>query len=126
MRHEPDESRFSIGDLSREARVSARAIRCYIAEGLPPPMGSGRRAVYTRAHLDRLRLIGQMKNEFLPLREIRRRLVNLDEGEIRRLAEERVEYADMAPPMSARRSESARRRTLEIREEPSGAGTPHP
>jgi DNA-binding transcriptional MerR regulator len=118
---------FSIGELSREAGVSVRTIRYYITEGLLPPPEGEPRPVYTRAHLDRLRLIGRMKNEFLPLKEIRRHLAHLDDNEIRRLAEETtIEEADVAPsmpPMSAPppRSEPVRRRAVEIREEPSDA-----
>jgi DNA-binding transcriptional MerR regulator len=121
------DQQFSIGELSREAGVSVRTIRYYIAEGLLPPTESGPRAVYTRAHLDRLRLIGRMKNEFLPLKEIRRHLATLDDDEIRRLAEEMVVEdiepmpAPMSPRMSAPLPEPVRRRAFEIREEPSGA-----
>jgi len=91
---ERDEPRYSLSELTDEAGVSVRTVRYYVAEGLlPPPVTAGPRSFYTRAHLDRLRLIDRMKTSYLPLKEIRRRLTALDDEEIRRLVE--VE----APPL---------------------------
>jgi DNA-binding transcriptional MerR regulator len=80
-RHHDEQSRpgdtasYSLDELSNEADVTPRTIRYYIAEGLlPPPESAGRNARYTQEHLDRLRLIAQMKEQFLPLKEIRRRI----------------------------------------------------
>lgn len=127
---------FSIGELANEAGVSIRTIRYYLAEGLLPPAEGGPRAIYTQAHLDRLRLIGQLKNAFLPLKEIRRQLSHLDEAEIHRLAEETlvITETDRLPPLSMPMSmpppgpmpapalfPDHRRRQTELREEPSGA-----
>src|SRR5688572_20946479 len=82
-----DAHQFGIGELAEEAGVSVRTVRYYIAEGLlPPPVVAGARSHYTRAHLDRLRLIGHLKAAYLPLREIRRRLDALDEGQVALLA----------------------------------------
>ena len=116
------DQQFSIGELANEAGVSVRTIRYYLAEGLLPPAEGGPRAIYTQAHLDRLRLIGQLKNNFLPLKEIRRQLSNLDEVEIHRLAEKTVivAEADRLPTMPAPLPDQ-RRRHLELREEPSAA-----
>ena len=61
-----------------------RTVRYYIAEGLlPPPEGSGPGSSYTRGHLDRLRLIQRLKEAYLPLKEIRRRLSGLGDDEVR-------------------------------------------
>jgi DNA-binding transcriptional MerR regulator len=49
---------------------------------LPPPVAAGPRSYYSEIHLQRLRLIGFMKDAFLPLREIRRRLQELGDDEI--------------------------------------------
>ncbi len=78
--------RYSLPELTRAAEVSTRTIRYYISEGLlPPPTGAGPGSHYTDAHLDRLRLIGQLKTEYLPLREIRRRLDSLGDDAVRAL-----------------------------------------
>ena len=86
-----------IGELAQAAGVSARTIRYYIVEGLlPPPDGAGLGASYDQTHLDRLRLIRHLKDTYLPLREIRRRLTGLDDAAVRaRLAE-----IDREPPTS--------------------------
>jgi DNA-binding transcriptional MerR regulator len=98
-----DEPRYSLSELTEEAGVSVRTVRYYIAEGLlPPPAGAGPRSHYTRAHLDRLRLIDRLKTAYLPLKEIRRRLVALDDAEVRRLVEqEPARPPESRPPDSA-------------------------
>ncbi len=99
---------MSLAALTKAAGVSTRTVRYYIAEGLlPPPTGAGPRSAYTRAHLDRLRLIGHLKDAYLPLREIRRRLDALTDDEVRRLLrtlegeDRRDDAADLptAPPV---------------------------
>lgn len=90
---------MSLGELTGAADVSVRTVRYYIAEGLlPPPLGAGPGSAYTRGHLDRLRMIQQLKEAYLPLKEIRRRLAGLDDGEIRALlaADEREELDEDA------------------------------
>jgi DNA-binding transcriptional MerR regulator len=70
--------------LTAAADVSVRTVRYYIAEGLlPPPEGSGPGSSYTRGHLDRLLLIQRLKEAYLPLKEIRRRLSGLGDDEVR-------------------------------------------
>ncbi len=82
----PAERRLPLRELTRGAGVSVRTVRYYIAEGLlPPPVGGGPQSAYTQGHLDRLRLIGRLKDRYLPLKEIRRRLAGLDDAEVRRL-----------------------------------------
>src|SRR4051812_15528391 len=79
-----DETRYSLQELTRAANVSVRTVRYYIAEGLlPPPVSAGARSFYGEPHLDRLRLIGLLKDSFLPLKEIRRRLTGLDDAAVR-------------------------------------------
>lgn len=99
---------LTIAELARRAGVTPRTIRYYVAEGLlPPPRGGGQRRLYARGHLVRLFAIKRLKEAFLPLAEIRRRLASLSDGEIERLAQggsplaagERREYlAAFAPP----------------------------
>jgi len=74
---------FKISALAKRTGVSARTIRYYVSEGLlPAPRSRGRYAEYGVAHLNRLRLIGQLKSEYLPLREIRDRIAHLTESEV--------------------------------------------
>jgi DNA-binding transcriptional MerR regulator len=72
-----DEQReYTIGELAEDAGVSTRTIRYYVSEGLlPPPVGSGPTSRYTSAHRERLAIIDRLKAQYLPLREIRRRLI---------------------------------------------------
>lgn len=67
---------YSISELADEAGVSTRTIRYYVSEGLlPPPVGSGPNSRYTNAHREQLEIIGRLKAQYLPLKEIRRRLI---------------------------------------------------
>lgn len=85
----PAERRLSLAELAGTADVSPRTVRYYVAEGLlPPPVGAGPGSHYTVAHRDRLRLIGELKAAYLPLREIRRRLAGLDDAAVRALLAE--------------------------------------
>jgi DNA-binding transcriptional MerR regulator len=55
------ESAYRIGELAREAGVTPRTVRYYQERKLlPPPRRVGRIAWYSRAHLVRLRVIGQL------------------------------------------------------------------
>jgi DNA-binding transcriptional MerR regulator len=77
------EDRLLIHELAERANASIRTIRYYTEEGLlPPPDMQGKYALYTQAHADRLMLIAQMKDRFLPLREIRALLSTLSDAEV--------------------------------------------
>ena len=92
--------RLTLSELTAAADVSVRTVRYYIAEGLlPPPEGSGPGSAYTQGHLDRLRLIQRLKEAYLPLKEIRRRLSGVSDEEMRILLEADVNRA--APATSA-------------------------
>lgn len=76
-------TRYSLNELTGEAAVSARTVRYYITEGLlPPPIVAGARSYYTQEHLDRLKLVNLLKENYLPLREIRKRLTGMSAAEI--------------------------------------------
>ncbi len=76
--------RYRIAELARATGVTPRTIRYYVAEGLlPPPEGAGPAAVYSAGHRDRLELIGRLKDQYLPLKEIRRHLATLTDDEVR-------------------------------------------
>jgi DNA-binding transcriptional MerR regulator len=102
-RRSADVERLTLGELTAAADVSVRTVRYYIAEGLlPPPEGSGPGSSYTQGHLDRLRLIQRLKEAYLPLKEIRRRLSGLSDDEVRSLlAADDNRVALIASPASA-------------------------
>jgi len=63
---------YEVADLATAAGVSVDTIRFYQTGGLLPlPGRSGRKAVYTEEHLDRLRLIRSMASKGLSLKAIR-------------------------------------------------------
>ena len=52
---------YRIGELAREAGITVRTLRYYRERGLlSPPRREGRIGWYSQAHLDRLRVIGQL------------------------------------------------------------------
>ena len=79
----PRPVRYTLADLERETGVPPRTIRYYIAEGLlQPAYGRGPSATYDADHLLRLRLIQQLKDQRMPLREIKERLSHLTPEDI--------------------------------------------
>lgn len=55
------EREYRIGELAREAGITIRTLRYYQERKLlPPPRRSGRIGWYSQAHLNRLRVIGQL------------------------------------------------------------------
>src|SRR5919107_3546863 len=103
-RRPADVERLTLGELTAAADVSVRTVRYYIAEGLlPPPEGSGPGSAYTQGHLDRLLLIQRLKEAYLPLKEIRRRLSGLSDDEVRSVL---VADPDRAAPAASPPSES--------------------
>ncbi|GAB4118282.1 MAG: hypothetical protein Fur005_22710 [Roseiflexaceae bacterium] len=80
---------YTISELAEEACVTTRTIRYYTAEGLlPPPDTRGKYARYSSDHLLRLQVIAKLKEEFLPLGEIRTRLAQVGVQELRALLAE--------------------------------------
>ena len=80
---------YTISQLAELAGVTPRTIRYYTAEGLlPRPDARGQYALYGEPHLLRLQLIGQLKETYLPLGEIKMRIENLDDAQIRALLDE--------------------------------------
>jgi DNA-binding transcriptional MerR regulator len=78
---------YSLTELADLAGVTTRTVRYYLAQGLLPAAGrSGPGSKYDDRQLARLRLIRRLQAEHLPLAEIRRRLDDLDDPEIRELA----------------------------------------
>jgi len=75
-----------ISELAEKSGVTVRTIRYYIQQGLlPQPDTRGRYSIYDEDYLSRLELIQRLKDAFLPLKEIKRRIENLTNEEIKRL-----------------------------------------
>jgi DNA-binding transcriptional MerR regulator len=63
---------YTIAELAELGGVSRRTVRYYVQEGLvPPPLGLGRGAHYTREHLEALLRVKSMQERGLLLDEIR-------------------------------------------------------
>jgi DNA-binding transcriptional MerR regulator len=57
----PAAREYRVGELAREAGITVRTVRYYQERKLlPPPRRQGRIAWYSQAHLNRLRVIGQL------------------------------------------------------------------
>jgi len=94
---------YTIGELAQAADVTTRTIRYYVAQGLlSPPYGGGRAASYGEQHLYRLELIKLLKQEFLPLNEIKALLYGLDDDAVRTLLEERRQRPPAPAPDTAK------------------------
>jgi DNA-binding transcriptional MerR regulator len=97
------ETTYTIGELAEEANVTTRTIRYYVAQGLlPPPDSSGRAASYNDEHLERLELIRLLKEEFLPLGEIKSLLKDLDGETVRDLLTQRRPEQPKPEPETAK------------------------
>ncbi len=78
---------FNLRELIRETDVTERTVRYYIKEGLlPPPSGSGPFSRYTYEHWLRLQFIKRLKDEYLPLSEIKNLLDSRSLAELEQLA----------------------------------------
>jgi DNA-binding transcriptional MerR regulator len=107
----PVEKSYTIGELAQAAEVTIRTIRYYVAEELlPPPESGGRAATYSDKHIARLNLIKILKDEFLPLHEIRALLSGLDDQAVAELLQEKQTHP--APPSPAPNSAKAYLQTL--------------
>jgi DNA-binding transcriptional MerR regulator len=68
----PTEPRYSLAELVERSALPARTIRWYQSEGLlPKPAKQGRDAVYGPEHVERLRLIADLRDRGLTLVAIR-------------------------------------------------------
>lgn len=82
------QNEYLIQELADETGISPRTIRYYQQEGLlPEPVNRGKFAYYYNDHLERLKLIQELKKNYLPLREIREQLNTLTSEQVRALLE---------------------------------------
>jgi DNA-binding transcriptional MerR regulator len=74
---------MEIGQLAAISGVTRRTIRYYVAIGLlPPGEGTGPRRLYADFHINRLKLIRKLKDQFLPLDEIKRRMSGMSNVDV--------------------------------------------
>jgi len=91
----PEPDTLSIADLAERAGTTRRTIRYYVAEGLlPAPGGRGQRRVYTVEHLIRLQAILRLKETYLPLSEIRRRLEGVSIAQLQEIVSQSHDVAE--------------------------------
>ncbi len=62
---------MTIQELADRAAVTTRTIRYYVEQGVLPPPERGRPSEYTGEHLRLLDLVRRLKEQYLPLEEIR-------------------------------------------------------
>lgn len=68
---------MTIQELADRAAVTTRTIRYYVEQGVLPPPERGRPAEYTEEHVRLLALVRRLKEQYLPLEEIREMLQRL-------------------------------------------------
>ena len=78
---------MTIQELADRADVTTRTIRYYVDQGVLSPPERGRPAEYTEEHVAQLALIKRLKEQYLPLEEIREVLQGVSAGDIERLAQ---------------------------------------
>ncbi len=78
---------MTINELATAAGVTTRTIRYYVEQNVLPPPDRGRPAEYTEEHLRLLDMIRRLKEQYLPLEEIRNMLRTLTPEQIERFLE---------------------------------------
>jgi DNA-binding transcriptional MerR regulator len=78
---------MTIQKLADRAEVTTRTIRYYIEQGILSPPERGRPAEYTEEHVEQLALIKRLKEQYLPLEEIREALQGLSPQDVERVAQ---------------------------------------
>jgi DNA-binding transcriptional MerR regulator len=73
---------YTLSELCQAAGVSERTVRYYVTQGLLPSPGAGRGVRWSQEHLERLRLILDLKEKHLPLAAIRRRIEGMAAAEV--------------------------------------------
>lgn len=82
---------MTIQELADRSNVTVRTIRYYVEQGVLPPPERGRPAEYTERHVYLLDLIRRLKEQYLPLEEIRDMMGRLSVEQIEELLAHPVE-----------------------------------
>lgn len=81
---------LKVSELAEKTNTTKRTIHYYIGKGLlPPAEGLGIKSFYTEEHFFKILLIKKMQEEFLPLEEIRTRIISLSLDEIKEYLSEK-------------------------------------
>ncbi|MCC6628064.1 MAG: MerR family transcriptional regulator [Chloroflexi bacterium] len=81
-----EDAGYTIDEMASAVDVPVRTVRYYLAEGLLPGPGKrGKGALYSGAHVQRLRLIRRLVARHVPLSDIGTQLASLDDDDVRRL-----------------------------------------
>lgn len=78
-----ESKRYAMDDLVRETGINERTIRYYITLGLlQAAHGRGPSASYDAGHLNRLQMIDRLKQQRVPLKDIKARLGDLTDRDV--------------------------------------------
>jgi DNA-binding transcriptional MerR regulator len=94
----------TIQELADRASVTPRTIRYYVEQGILPPPERGRPSEYTEEHLRVLDLVRRLKEQYLPLDEIRSMVQSLSTSQIEEFLSKtapREEVRQLAPDSAA-------------------------
>lgn len=82
---------YKVSELAEKAGVTKRTIHYYISKGLlMPPKGSGVNSIYTDEHLDRIVLIKELQNSYMPLSKIRDYIFEHPENDTKKSSKKRI------------------------------------
>lgn len=74
---------YTISELAEKADVTKRTIHYYISKGLlPPASGQGIASRYDDMHYKKLLVIKKLKNQFMPLAEIKKIVNGLNHAQL--------------------------------------------
>jgi DNA-binding transcriptional MerR regulator len=91
-------AQYRIGELADKAGVTKRTIHYYMARGLlPASQGSGLGTTYSDEHLYRIMLIKKLQDQYLPLDQIRKRMIDMPLEEVKRCLENQTAYVSEQP-----------------------------
>jgi DNA-binding transcriptional MerR regulator len=96
---------MTIQELADRAEVTTRTIRYYVEQGVLSPPERGRPAEYTEEHVEQLALIKRLKEQYLPLEEIREALQGLSPQDVERLAQLQSSSSQATPPQDEARQQ---------------------
>lgn len=89
-----DESELTLETLANISGLPIRTLRFYIQKGLlPGPDSRGKNASYSESHIERLALIKDLKDKFLPLQEIKALLDGMSDEDIHDMLAKQVKQS---------------------------------
>ena len=93
-----DTNHYRIGELAEKTGVTRRTIHYYKGRGLLPPSdGEGLGTTYSDEHRYRIMLIKKLQDAYLPLDEIKKRIVDMPLEEVVKNLDNQVFSVDEQP-----------------------------